>query len=116
MKTPVFAAILALSLAACGKDGPTYNPGARSAQPDARSVNPVDLAANAAANAWALKAYEEIYGKDAVLSCFAAFREAKRSGEVQTDGRGHPLPYVIDLADFLCECARGQSAEECPVP
>jgi len=115
MKTPVFAAILALSLAACGKDDPTYNPGAKAPVPQARSNNPADLPANAATNAWALKAYQ-IYGTAAVETCFAAFREAIGSGEIESDARGKPLPYRLLLADFMCDCARGQSTEACPVP
>ena len=120
MKTTLLAAVLALSLAGCGQDGPSY--GARSSQvgakapdPGARANNPADLPENAPINAWALRAYA-IYGKDAVETCFAAFRSALSDGAVETDARGKPLPYRALLVDFLCECARGQSAEACPVP
>jgi len=120
MKTTLLAAVIALALAGCGQDGPSY--GARSSQvgakapdPGARANNPADLPDNAAINAWALRAYS-IYGKDAVETCFAAFRSALSDGAVETDARGKPLPYRALLVDFLCECARGQSAEACPVP
>jgi hypothetical protein len=82
-----------------------------SSVPDAGQVSAV--VAHAADDAWAASAFA-LYGKDAVHTCFAAFRDDLAHGDLDTGAPGKPLTYRASLADFMCNCARGQSAEPCP--
>ncbi len=52
-----------------------------------------------------------VYGNDAVFTCLAAFhREAVNGGA----DIAAAASYRAQLAAFLCDCARGQSAVACP--
>ena len=63
--------------------------------------------------AWAARAFAR-YGEAAVETCLKAFRQEVANGVVDTDARGEPVQTRVHLSAFLCECARGQSAEACP--
>jgi hypothetical protein len=106
MKTTLFAALVALTLIGCGPSQPS----------DARSQAATSQA-DLAADAWAEKAYA-IYGRDAVETCLAAFHAARASGTVDVEAGSHAgrTPYRERLADFMCACARGTSAQACPEP
>jgi hypothetical protein len=108
MKTPLFAALVALTLVGCGPSQPS----------EARSSQAVSNQSDASADAWAEKAYA-IYGKDAVQTCLAAFHASLSSDAPDTGAPGGytgRASYRERLGDFMCACARGTSARACPEP
>jgi hypothetical protein len=117
MHQAMLAALAALLLGGCFKWG-TPRPGdmdgvSRAALSDAGADSAAD--ARAADDAWAASAFA-LYGADAVQTCLTAFHQELADGATDMGLRGKPLSYRAYLADFLCDCARGQSAEACPEP
>jgi hypothetical protein len=108
MKTTLLAALAALALVGCGPSQPS----------EARSNQLVVDRTERDTDRWARSAYA-VYGEAAVETCLAAFHASQRTASadpVEPGSHGAPASYREQLADFMCACARGQSAEECPVP
>ena len=99
-----------LSLAGCGPIIPPFHWNMDSSGADAGQASAV--VAHAQDDGWASDAFA-VYGQDAVHTCLAAFRQDLAHGEV--DGLVEEN-YRVHLSDFMCSCARGQSAEACPEP
>jgi hypothetical protein len=117
MNRSALAALAALLLAGCGPfnwtpTSPTPVPRGCCGWPDFERPN-IPVVAQAADDTWAAKAFG-VYGNDAVHTCLAAFHQDLVKGELDTGVPAKPLSYRTQLAEFMCACARGQSAEACP--
>ena len=104
-----------LLLGGCGPSNMQSMPiGCWSVAPSSPAPGPA-LAATATKSdeAWAASAFAR-YGEAAVETCLEAFRQEAVNGAVDRDTRGDSTPSRAHLAAFMCDCARGQSAEACP--
>jgi len=100
MKTAILAALVAMTLTACGGGD---------ADSDALRANPAVASPDPGADLWAEQAYAQ-FGERAVYACLADFHaEYKGSG-------GNAGGYRSALAEYMCACARGRSQQECPQP
>jgi hypothetical protein len=112
MHHALLATLAALLLGGCGRGIPGDGPLARAPAPEAAQLSP---ATDAADDAWAEHAFA-LYGEAAVHTCLAAFHQALLDGDADMGLRGKPLSYRAYLAEFMCDCARGQSPQACPEP
>jgi len=112
MNKALLAAFSVLAVVGCGPLIPEHWPSFDSVPvPDAGGV--MSAAIHAEDDAWATSAFAP-YGKDAVQTCLAAFHQDLVKADPGTSATEKPLSYRASLADFLCACARGTSAEACP--
>ncbi len=110
-KKATFLALGLLTLAGCGPLLPDnfFKWHVDASGADAGQASAVVL--HAQDDAWASAAFA-LYGQDAVHTCLVAFRQDVSARELEAAGRDARA----SLADFMCRCARGQSAEACPEP
>jgi hypothetical protein len=112
-KKATFLALGLLTLAGCGPlfqlPNPPFKWDVDASAADAGQASAV--VTHAQDDAWASGAFA-LYGQDAVHTCLAAFRQDVSPGELEAAGQD----YRASLADFMCSCARGQSAQACPEP
>jgi len=113
MNKATLAALFILAVAGCGPLDKMDWKWATSPLPDAGQVGAAE--ARASDDVWAEKAFA-LYGQAAVQTCLRAFHLDLVNGDVESGLRGSRLSYRGSLADFMCACARGQSAEACPDP
>ncbi len=112
MNRAILAAVGILTVAGCGPLFPdhwmTFD---TISVPDAGDATAA--AVHAADDAKATRVFA-VYGNDAVHTCLAAFHREVVNGGADTAAAATPLSYRAQLAAFLCDCARGQSAVACP--
>jgi hypothetical protein len=112
---PLFATLAVLLLGGCGDE--SYKPMPMGCWAVAPSSPTPGLALTASAaksdDVWATTTFA-VYGNDAVQTCLAAFHQDLVKGEFDTGVPAKPPSYRTQLAEFMCACARGQSAEACP--
>jgi hypothetical protein len=109
----MFAALGILASAGCGPLDKIDWKWATSPLPDAGQLGAAE--AKASDDVWAEKAFA-LYGGAAVETCLTAFHQDLVNGDGGLGFRGKGVSYRGSLADFMCACARGQSAEACPEP
>jgi hypothetical protein len=114
MNKALLAALSILTVTGCGPLIPDHLMSFDTISvPDAGVVTAA--ATHDADDAWATGAFA-LYGKDAVHTCLAAFHQDVVNDNPGNGEPGKSLSYRAQLADFMCNCARGQSAEGCPEP
>ena len=113
MNKAMLAALVVLAVTGCGPLDKMDWKMARSPLPDAGQVGAAE--ARASDDVWAEKAFA-LYGEAAVQTCLRAFHQDLVNGDVEVGFRAKGVSYRCSLADFMCACARGQSAEACPEP
>ena len=113
MHKAILAAFGLLTVAGCGPLFPDKWPISfdTSSGPNAGQANAI--AALAENDAEAKKAFAA-YGEDAVRTCLGAFHVDLVSGDFDAGSAGKAQSYRNRLGIFMCDCARGTSAEACP--